>query len=315
MNNLAAHPWNEPEEQAPHALRRAQSTLLWNRALDLLARIDSTAALNQVPAAHSDGRGNLDAELRVLMNRLRAEAYDAERNTFDYARAASSDLYACLRETAAQLVRFDPATLATEEQQLAFWINLYNVLVMHGVIAFGIRKTVWEDWGFFRRAAYIIHGQRVSLDQIEHGILRRNRKPPYMPFPVFVSNDPRASWMLPRVDPRIHAALHCASRSCPPIAVYDPAHIYAQLDLAARAFVNATTRLDFARRASITLFLSPIFNWYAEDFGGREGILEFVAGYWADETQAVRLWEKRAMYSHRRSIRIVWTQYDWGLNH
>jgi hypothetical protein len=303
MENTKQFSWNNMKTHP--ASWRNRGARMWNGTLDALARINSRTALNVVSIPRGDASSGVDAELRVLMNRLRAEAYDAERNTFDYARAASSDLYLRLRETAAQLVHFDPATLSTEAEQLAFWINLYNVLVTHGVIAFSVRKTVWEDWFFFRRAAYVIGGQRVSADQIEHGILRRNRKPPYMPFPVFALDDPRAHWMLPRVDPRIHAALHCASRSCPPIAVYDAANIYAQLDLAARAFVHATTHLDLDRAV---ILLSPIFKWYAQDFGGRDGILEFVCGYWRDEAAAARLWDARA------EMRLVWTRYDWSLN-
>ncbi|MBI4675812.1 MAG: DUF547 domain-containing protein [Chloroflexi bacterium] len=305
MENLKADFWRNVPAPTRESSWRDQGARWWNRALDALARVDAQTVLNTATASRGNVSGNVDMELRRLMNRLHAEAYDAERNSFDYARVASSDLFLRLRETAALLVAFDPLTLRTEEQQLAFWINLYNVLVMQGVIAFGMHKTVWEDWGFFRRTAYCIGGQRIAADHIEHGILRRNQTPPYTPFPVFAPTDSRTKWMLPRLDPRIHAALHCASRSCPPIAVYDPANIFAQLDLAARAFVNATTHLDFERT---TIFLSPIFKWYAQDFGGRDGILEFVSGYWQAEAQANRLWDARA------KLRLAWTRYDWTLN-
>jgi hypothetical protein len=182
-------------------------------------------------------------ELRVLMNELKAKAYNPERNTFDYKALGLSALFLELQTCAARLKAFNPAILTTDGERLAFWINVYNALIVHAVIAFGVQKTVWQEKGFFRRAAYRINGMRVSADQIEHGILRQNRLPPYMPLPVFISNDPRRAWSPSSLDTRLHTALNCASRSCPPIAAYTPAHVDAQLDVAARAFVGHSKRI------------------------------------------------------------------------
>jgi hypothetical protein len=277
---------------------------LWNRTLNALGRVDTRAALNDgipVMTESQDAAG----ELRAQINRVKAFAYDAERNTFDYARARAGALYDELRVCAARLQTFDPALLQTDAERLAFWLNVYNVLILDAVIAFGIQSTVWQDKGFFRRAAYRIGGQRVSADEIEHGILRQNRLPPYMPLPLFTSNDLRRAWAPSRLDARLHCALNCASRSCPPIAVYEPARVDAQLNVAARAFVNASTQLDWERE---TIWLSPIFKWYAQDFGRRDGILEFVCRYWSDVTQAARVWDARA------KMRLLWAHYDWSLN-
>lgn len=280
----------------------------WNRALDALARIDSQTALNDGFAAEAKVGSEIALELRSLINELQAPAYSAEQNTFDYNAVRAGAIYFELRRCAARLATFDPAVLTTDAERLAFWVNLYNVPIVHAVTAFRVQKTVWQDKGFFRRAAYRIHGMRVSVDQIENGILRRNRVPPFMPLPVFTSDDPRRAWSPSYVDARLHAALHCASRSCPPIAAYTPAHLDAQFDLAARAFVNATSYLEMLSDKHAVLTLSPIFKWYAEDFGGREGALDFVTRYWASRA------ESEQISNARREIRIKWAQYDWSLN-
>jgi hypothetical protein len=75
------------------------------------------------------------------------------------------------------------------------------------------------------------------------------------------------------LDPRIHFALNCASRSCPPIGVYDAERIDAQLDLAAASFVANDVEID--SRAGVVR-LSAIFRWYAGDFGGRAGVIAFL---------------------------------------
>src|SRR5690606_36544813 len=112
---------------------------------------------------------------------------------------------------------FDPKGLSSWEERAALWINIYNALTIDAVIAFGIRESVREvpRMGFFRQAAYCIGGHIFSLDDIEHGILRGNRRHPAYPVPQFDEKDPRRYAILP-FEPKIHFALTCASRSCPP---------------------------------------------------------------------------------------------------
>lgn len=287
---------------------RDAMTRTWNRALDALARIEPQMALNDGFETKSQPSSEIAIELRLLMNELEAAAYTAEQNTFNYHAVRESALYLELQRCAARLAKFDPAILITDVERLAFWVNVYNVLIVHAVIAFRIQETVWQDKGFFRRAAYRIRGIRVSADQIEHGILRRNRVPPYMPLPALTSNDPRRAWSPSYVDARLHTTLNCASRSCPPIAAYSAALLGAQFDLAARTFVNATSRFELRQGNSGVLTLSPIFKWYAQDFGGRQGTLGFVTRYWADEAKAEQ------MQRTHRTIQVKWSRYDWSLN-
>jgi hypothetical protein len=145
---------------------------------------------------------------------------------------------------------------------------------------------------------------RLSADDIEHGILRGNRRTPTVPFPPFSRDDPRLALALDLPDPRIHFALVCGARSCPPIAFYDGAKIDAQLDLAAAGFINGGGATYDPN--TNTLWLSRIFSWYQADFSGRRGVLETIRKYMRDEKA------KEAL--NRGSVRVRYLPYDWSVN-
>jgi hypothetical protein len=278
----------------------------YHRLLHLYLRVDPSSALNQDREPLLGGP-SIGRELSTAVHAMKAEAYDPSCNCFDYASLAQSPVYARYRSCSARLLEFEPSLLASRQDRLAFWLNLYNALVVDAVIAFRLKESVREDNGFFRRAAYVVGGLRFSADDIEHGILRGNRRHfhPGIPFPQFAPDDVRLPLALSPPDPRIHCALVCASRSCPPIAAYEPGRIDEQLDLACSAFVNTGgVRLDDGNR----LCLSPIFRWYARDFGGREGVREFALRY-LDEGKARALLQDDA--SGRR---LGYYGYDWSLN-
>lgn len=251
---------------------------------------------------------SLAAELRQAMNQLKITAIDEGTSSVDYAALRANEAYTRYANCAAALAEFDPATLTTREEQLAFWINLYNALVIHAVIALNVQRSVAEDrfgLAFFRRAAYRVSRQTVNCDDIEHGILRANRGHPFVPGPQFSESDPRLAWVVLPSEARIHFALNCASRSCSPIAFYDPARIEQQLDQAARAFITQEVQIDAATGG---VQLSRIFDWYKGDFGGQAGVLSFMARYLPEGVVRQRL------QSDAQKIRLVYRQYNWALN-
>lgn len=218
----------------------------------------------------------------------------------DYRRLEQAPAFRRFCDAVASLHRREPP--ASEEAATAWWINLYNALVIHAVVAFGVRRSVWEDRGFFRHAAYVVAGQRMSADDIEHGVLRGNRPHPLFLIRQFSSDDPRLRWSL-SPDPRVHFALVCASRSCPAIRLYTPARLGADLDRAASAFINGGgVIVDPTTR---TVSLSPILKWYRADFGGRDGVRQFILRYFQDAT---------ARDVVREPARVRYLHYDWTLN-
>jgi hypothetical protein len=168
----------------------------------------------------------------------------------------------------------EPARFEVPHDQLearAFWINLYNALTLHSMMRAKIQNSVLEFPGFFDAFAYRVSFNALEFDltlnEIEHGILRGNRavlfSAPFMP------NDPRQILILP-LEPRIHFALNCGAISCPPIRAYQAGNLESQLELATRSYLQSV------RLENGAVILPRLLQWYAKDFGDP---LEFVRTY------------------------------------
>jgi hypothetical protein len=279
--------------------------------LDWIARTESSSVLDPQTQHHSSISGKkIPEHMRRSLDRIKAAAMDEQGQYIQYARIRDLPAYLEFRnELSPSLRGFDPTSLASQADEKAFWINLYHALVLDAVIAFGVRRSVAEGWlglmAFFRKAAYYVGGHRLSLNDIEHGILRRNAGHPLIPGPHFAACDFRRTWMLRNPDPRIHFALNCASRSCPPMQVYSADSLDDQLDLATRSFVDADAELDNARQ---NLSVSSLFRWYATDFGGRDGVISFLLNYLPSDER--RVW----LSAQQATVRLSYKPYDWRLN-
>jgi len=135
---------------------------------------------------------------------------------------------------------------------------------------------------------------------IENGLLRLNSRPPLRPRRPLRRSDPRRAAAPGRIDPRIHFALNCGARSCPPIRAYEPSALDAQLDLATRAYLEAETRLE-PQRGRVRL--PRLMRLYAPDFGDRDAQLSFATRYlprlaeWLDQGQP--------------RPRVAYARFDW----
>lgn len=249
----------------------------------------------------------IDIALTLAMADLKAQFIDAERGIVHYAAIRGSLEFERYGDLAKGLRSFDLRSIKTREERLPFWINIYNTAVIHGVIELGLEHSVKEFPGFFDRVAYEIGGYRFSLNEIEHGILRGNRRPPYRLLRPFRNRDPRLEFAVIPLDPRIHFALVCGARSCPPIGFYEAGQIDFQLELAATSFVNSPqVKISPEER---TLLLSQIFKWYQCDLGGsRQAVIDTLLNF-LDEGK-----NKDFLKNNRESIRIRYQPYDWNLN-
>ena len=193
-----------------------------------------------------------------------------------------------------ELARTNPSRLPKAEQ-LAFWINAYNAYTIQQINAHGVRESIrninrtlgmLSTGGAWKEPMASIGGRRYTLDQIEHQQIR----------PVFH-------------DPRVHFALVCAARGCPPLRseAFRGEAIEQQLDEQARRFLVLSPAKNRMDAAKATAFLSPIFKWYAADFGGTdEARQRFIARLLPAGAARDLLMSGRA--------RVVWTDYDWSLN-
>ncbi len=163
----------------------------------------------------------------------------------------------------------------SESDKIAFIINLYNfytiVLIKNNYPTESIR-SIKNPW---RRKFVPLRGELVSLDYLEHELLRKQFN-----------------------EPRIHFALVCASLACPPLSntAYTGAKLDQQLNVAAKAFLNDKTR---NRVENSTLFLSKIFEWFGDDFKQKYG------GY---KNYVVTVLGLKGKYS------VTFLDYDWSLN-
>ena len=287
-------------------MRSIHRLLLWHYS------IAPDFVLNSGPEPDSDlAVSSLAADLYRLSNLMKVEAYDSKSGKVNYAQLSTSSTYIEYRKCACHLQAFDPIILTYRKEQLAFWINLYNALIMDAVIQFDVKDSVTEVPGFFWRVAYLIGGQRYCAFDIEYGILRANASHPAIPGAHFGARDPRRQYSLLHLDPRVHFALVCAARSCPPISVYHAEQIDPQLDLATEAYINGGGALIDRSRSEV--LFSRIFQWYAPDFGGRlfglgskYPLLEFIARYLSDISD-------REFILHSK-VNVRFQPYDWTLN-
>jgi hypothetical protein len=270
-------------------------------------KLNKRTVLNQVSESRISQGENVAPNLMASIGDLKDRFYNLNRGLVDYADMKGSPEYRNYQSLASQLQSFDLSNLSSIAEKKAFWINLYNTIVIHGIVELGIASSVKEISNFFMNISYRIGEFDFSAQEIEHGILRANTRPPYRIFPPFKRNDPRRRFSLVEIDPRIHFALVCGSRSCAPIRFYEPEIIDQQLDTAARNFINSSEVIILPERNKI--FLSQIFDWYEKDFGGKEKIFHYLLQYLVEDDKAEFLKE------NTDSIGVEYLFYDWNLNH
>jgi len=149
--------------------------------------------------------------------------------------------------------------LQTDQEKLCYWLNVYNGLTCYWLARKEIRTTVGEVSGFFQQAS-LWAGQMLTLDDIEHGILRRRGRPP------FPNGDPRWQFCVSKVDYRIHFALNCGAASCPAIFGYSLEELSNQLTNAEVVFLDRHFHVDHEARHIRCL---DLFQKYRDDFGPR----------------------------------------------
>ena len=233
---------------------------------------------------------------------LNPQASDAEHEAVALSRLLLAAVRAPdgrARPLAAQLHGVEPAGLDGDDARIAFWLNVYNALVGDWLRAHPPRGRLLRELRVFGRAAYAVGGLIFTPDQIEHGLLRRNRRPPYRPRRILRAGDPRETAMPSRFDPRIHFALNCGARSCPPIESYSAEGLGDQLELATRSYLSAETVAD---AASGRVALPGLMRLYRGDFGSKEGCLRYVAA---------RVPAVESTLASPRAPRVSFRRFDW----
>jgi hypothetical protein len=187
-------------------------------------------------------------------------------------------------------------SLKDDAAKKAFWINIYNAYNLH-CMRLVPALTLKEKRRHFFQKRLKIGGRSWSLNEIEHGILRKSKlwwAKGYLsnPFAALAERKLR----LEIADPRIHFALNCGAKSCPAIRFYSAEQMDSDLETASQAFIEA--EVEWAP-GSNTVYASSIFQMYIGDFGGRKGILSWIKKYRPDITG--------------EALRVKFLPYNWTM--
>lgn len=179
--------------------------------------------------------------------------------------------------------------LSNDTLKKAFWINIYNSFFQI------LRKSHnLKQPQIYTSKKMVVAGRKISLDNIEHGILRRFRYKyslGYLP-DLFASKEIR-KWAVNSLDFRIHFALNCGAISCPPIAFYSAKKLEKQLDLAGMSFITEETQIDDQVKR---IYVSRLFLWFLNDFGGISGIRRLMSDHFSKNFEGYK---------------IIYNKYSW----
>jgi hypothetical protein len=224
--------------------------------------------------------------------------YVDERGLVDY--AGLKQQLDALREFVDQLAAASPESapdaFATDDDRKRYYLTAYNALVLYfAAEAYPSKHALWSRLGFFKDKDIVLGGRKLTLEELEHGIIRKKF-----------------------LDPRIHFALNCGAASCPPLkarAIADGA-TETELEDATRTFINDPSNVRFDAKDGV-LHLSKIFEWYEDDFlryltvnrgVERPHIAEYIRLY-LDGPDATAL-----AHVDPKSLRVEYLSYDKSLN-
>ena len=164
-------------------------------------------------------------------------------------------------------------------EQLAFYTNAYNAWIVHEALAKYPTKSVKDPlFLFFLGKRIKVAGEQMSFNHLEKDIIRAKFG-----------------------EPRVHFALNCASRSCPPLnhEAFRADELDQQFEALAKAFVNSDKGVKYSPDEKMAA-LSKIFDWYKDDFRNEGGVIGFI--------------NKRRTTPLPGDVKITYRDYDWGLN-
>ncbi len=166
--------------------------------------------------------------------------------------------------------------LQTDQEKIAFWVNVYNAFIQ---ISLTENPKEYENRGdFFKKERVKIAGEMLSFDDIEHGIIRKSR--------MKISLGYLRKWFRPKwerklridgdIDWRIHFALNCGAKSCPPVAIYSAKNLDKEFDFMTKKYLTEQTTYQKETKTAKTVAL---FSWFRGDFGGKCGARKILFNY------------------------------------
>ena len=186
-------------------------------------------------------------------------------------------------------------SLKSDAQRYAFWINIYNAYIQ---VILREHPEYYEDRSaFFAKPQIPIAGEVVSFAKIEHGILRKSQWELGLGYVrKWFPNRFERKLRIKNRDYRVHFALNCGAKDCPPVAIYNPERLEDQLQESTALFLEKSTSYHAAKKeASVT----SLFNWFRGDFGGKRGVKQLL--------------KTHDLIPDTKGVDLRYTNYDWTL--
>ncbi|XP_047072580.1 uncharacterized protein LOC124681801 isoform X2 [Lolium rigidum] len=226
---------------------------------------------------------------------------DADK--FDYA----SKMLDTIRALIKRLEKIDPTKMAHEEQ-LCFWINIHNALVMHAFMAYGLQDKRMKSSDMISKAAYDVGGHSVNSQIIQNSILGcQSHRPSLWVRTLFTPTKKPAPgssihpYALSQPEPLAHFSLSTGAFSDPPVRLYTAKKLYRQLDQAKAEFIRANVMV----RKQV-IFLPKVLHYYAKDAALElPGLIEMVCKSMPEAQQK----EIRKCLRRRIDKRVEWLPY------
>lgn len=196
------------------------------------------------------------------------------------------------------IAKIDPKELYNElnndNKRKAFWINIYNGYVQY-ILSKNPEK--FNNRGAFFKAKQItVAGKLLSLDNIEHGIIRRSKNKLSWGYLNKISKSKyEKKFRLNKVDWRVHFVLNCGAKSCPRIPVLDGSRCDVQLQKAAEIYLKETTVYK-DKKVEVT----SLCSWFRADFGGKKGVIKILRQF--------------GIVPENVKPSITFAYYDWTLS-
>ncbi len=186
--------------------------------------------------------------------------------------------------------------LQTDEEKLAFWVNVYNAYIQ---VILREHPEFYEDRAaFFQRDQITIAGEIISFAKIEHGIIRKSQWE--LGLGLIRKWFPDKFERKLRVKKRnyhIHFALNCGAKDCPPVAIYTPERLDEQFDKGTKNYLERTSKYNPETKE---VAVTSLFNWFRGDFGCKSGVKDILKEY--------------GVIPEAKGVKITYANYDWTLD-
>ncbi|CAA7016168.1 unnamed protein product [Microthlaspi erraticum] len=236
------------------------------------------------------------------------ESYSSDDHSrVNYMRISQSEEFRRYLNLAQDLHRLDLLEL-TRDEKLAFFLNLYNAMVIHALIRIGRPEGIIARRSFFTDFQYVVGGYSYSLSSIKNDILRGGRRLSSYPFSKPFMNAGHEHG-LQKLNPLVHFGLCDGTKSSPVVRFFTPQGVEAELKRAAREFFqHGAIEIVLDKR---TIHLSRIIKWYKEDFNEEKKLLKWIMSYIDANTAGLLT---HLLADGCGSVNIVYQDYDWSIN-